>query len=128
MALRGRWQEHRDGIYALVLLLVGTHMAYLFEIGGDHFEYRPMDHYWPLLAVPAAEGLSRVLGAEPVQLAAAVVSGVCSGPDPRLLALLLFLPLLFYANAIQAALLLFDEQGIIPSPKRASPATIGSDR
>ena len=27
-------------------------MAYLLPIGGDHFEYRPLDFYWPLLAVP----------------------------------------------------------------------------
>ena len=53
VALRGRWRERRDGIYALVLLLVVTHLAYLFEIGGDHFEYRPAGL---LLAVAGGAG------------------------------------------------------------------------
>ena len=33
----------------LALLCVAVHMAYLLPIGGDHFEYRPLDFYWPLL-------------------------------------------------------------------------------
>ena len=102
VALRFRWREHRDGIYALVLLLVVTHMAYLLEIGGDHFEYRPLDYYWPLLAVPAAEGVAR-LG---VGLSAVLKTGSrrlrCVGG--RALAIVFFVPLLFYASAIQAAL------------------------
>ena len=32
-------------------------MAYLFRIGGDHFEYRPLDFYWPTLAVPVSAGI-----------------------------------------------------------------------
>ncbi|MCY3784824.1 MAG: hypothetical protein OXG79_13735 [Chloroflexi bacterium] len=103
VALRGRWREHRDGIYALVLLLVGTHMAYLFEIGGDYFEYRPMDHYWPLLAVPAAEGVVRV-GAW-LSNSLRQLSRRLRWAGPRTLAVALFVPLLFYANALQAALL-----------------------
>ena len=58
LALQIRWRERRDGIYALVLLCVGAHMAYLLRIGGDHFEFRLLDFYWPLLAVPAAEGIA----------------------------------------------------------------------
>ena len=57
IALRQRWREWRDGTFALVLLLVGVHMAYVMRIGGDHFEYRPLDFYWPLLALPAADGV-----------------------------------------------------------------------
>ena len=34
---------------APVAVLVGVHMAYVMRIGGDHFEYRPLDFYWPLL-------------------------------------------------------------------------------
>ena len=34
---------------APVVVLVGVHMAYVMRIGGDHFEYRPLDFYWPLL-------------------------------------------------------------------------------
>ena len=103
VALRGRWRERRDGIYALVLLLVVTHMAYLFEIGGDHFEYRPLDFYWPLLAVPAADGLARLGGG----LSAAVRRGSrrLRWLGERTLAIVLFLPLIFYASAIQASLL-----------------------
>ena len=58
MAARAQWRQHRDGTFALVLLLLGTHMAYVMHIGGDHFEYRPLDFYWPLLAFPAATGLA----------------------------------------------------------------------
>ena len=62
VALRERWRERRDGTYALVLLLVSVHMVYVMRIGGDHFEYRPLDFYWPLLALPAAEGMVHLGG------------------------------------------------------------------
>ncbi len=103
VALRGRWRERRDGIYALVLLLVVTHMVYLFEIGGDHFEYRPLDFYWPLLAVPAAEGLSRLGGGLSGWLTRR--SHYLRWVGPRTLAVTLFAPVLFYASAIQGVLL-----------------------
>ena len=103
VALRGRWREHRDGIYALGLLLVGTHMAYLFEIGGDHFEYRPLDFCWPLLAVPAAEGLARLGGGLSRWLTR--WSHYLRPLGPRTLAVAIFVPVLFYANAIQGVLL-----------------------
>ena len=60
LALRTRWRMYQDGTYALALLCVAVHMAYLLPIGGDHFEYRPLDFYWPLLAVPAAEGIAHL--------------------------------------------------------------------
>ena len=103
VGLRGRWREHRDGIYALVLLLVVAHMAYLFEIGGDHFEYRPMDYYWPLLAVPAAEGIARLGGGLAAVLKRA--SRRLRWIGGRTLAVVFFVPLLFYASAIQGVLL-----------------------
>ena len=102
VALRFRWREHRDGIYALVLLLVVTHMAYLFEIGGDHFEYRPMDFYWPLLAVPAAEAVARL--GEGLTAALKRGSRHLRWVGGRTLAVVLFVPLLFYASAIQCVL------------------------
>ena len=62
IALRERWREYRDGTYGLVLLLVIVHMAYVMRIGGDHFEWRPLDFYWPLLALPAAVGIVQLGG------------------------------------------------------------------
>ena len=104
LALRRRWRICRDGSYALALLCVASHMAYLLPIGGDHFEYRPLDFYWPLLALPAAEGIaflgSRVaagLRALPQVRGSAVRWETCT--------IALFVPALFYANAMQGALL-----------------------
>ena len=105
VALRQRWRTCRDGAFALVLLLVGAHMAWVMRIGGDHFEYRPLDFYWPLLAVPACAGIvhlgSRIAGSRwlrgfPLPGSAAV---------PRTCVIALFVPVLFYASAIQGALL-----------------------
>ncbi len=104
LALRSRWRMNRDGTYALALLCVVTHMAYLLPIGGDHFEYRPLDYYWPLLAVPAAEGIA-LLGAR----VAAGLQRFPRRPDwvarGEIYTIALFLPVLFYANAIQGILL-----------------------
>ena len=107
LARRSRWQTHRDGSFALPLLCVAAHMAYLLPIGGDHFEFRPLDFYWPLLTVPAAEGIA-LLG-----------SGISTGlrklprvprwtTGGRPYTIALFLPVLFYANAIQGFLLFED--------------------
>ena len=103
VALRARWRRDRDGAYALVLLLVGTHMAYVMQIGGDHFEYRPLDFYWPLLALPAAAGIAH--------LGARLAAGSRREPwppwrlGPRTWAVVLFMPVLCYASAIQGVLL-----------------------
>ncbi len=103
-ALRSRWQRHCDGTYALSLLCVFAHMAYLLPIGGDHFEYRPLDFYWPLLALPAAEAIA-LLGAK----AADSLRQLPRRPAWRIgggvFTIAFFLPILFYANAIQAVLL-----------------------
>ena len=104
VAMRNRWRASRDGIWALVLLLVGVHMAYVMRIGGDHFEYRPLDFYWPLLAVPASMGI--------VYLGSRIAAGRWLRRfSPRLTvgartcAIVLFVPVLFYTSAIQGALL-----------------------
>ncbi len=104
VAMRNRWRASRDGIWALALLLVGVHMAYVMRIGGDHFEYRPLDFYWPLLAVPAAAGIVH-LGARIAERR--WVRRLPSRPalSARACAILLFVPVLFYASAIQGALL-----------------------
>ncbi len=103
-ALRSRWQSHRDGIYALSLLCVFAHMAYLLPIGGDHFEYRPLDFYWPLLALPAANAIA-LLGAKAATGLRSLprVPGWAAGRQTY--TIVLFLPILFYANAVQGALL-----------------------
>ncbi len=100
VATRRRWRDFRDGSFALVLLLVVVHMAYVMQIGGDHFEYRPLDFYWPLLAPAAAVGI--------VYLAdwlTKLPQPRLWRPGTRLCALLLFAPAIFYASAIQGALL-----------------------
>ena len=104
VAMRNRWRASRDGIWALVLLLVGVHMAYVMRIGGDHFEYRPLDFYWPLLAVPASMGI--------VHLGSRIATGRWLRRFPsifavgaRTCAIAIFVPVLFYASAIQGTLL-----------------------
>ncbi len=108
LALRERWRQYRDGTYALALILIGAHLAYVMRIGGDHFEYRPLDFYWPLLALSAAEGIawagSRVaLVIERFNLAPPRGRILVDGT--RTFALILFVPIFFYSGAMQAALL-----------------------
>ena len=103
VAMRNRWRASRDGIWALVLLLVGVHMAYVMRIGGDHFEYRPLDFYWPLLAVPASMSI--------VHLGRRIANRRWVRRLPprcqwaRICAIALFVPVLFYTGAIQGTLL-----------------------
>ena len=104
VAMRNRWRASRDGIWALALLLVGVHMAYMMRIGGDHFEYRPLDFYWPLLAVPAAAGIAH-LGARIAERRWARRLPSRPALSAQACAIVLFVPALFYASAIQGALL-----------------------
>ena len=104
LALHSRWRLHRDGAFALVLLCVAAHMAYLLPIGGDYFEFRPLDFYWPLLALPAAEGIG-LLGskvADRLKRVPGVPSWATRGGP---YAVALYLLVLFYAMAIQGILL-----------------------
>ena len=84
--------------YALPLLCIVSHAAYIARIGGDHFEYRPLDFYWPLLAVPAAVGIVH-LGSRASIIFRRLAVGALT------CALILFLPVLFYSSAMQGALL-----------------------
>ena len=104
LARRSRWQMHRDGSFALPLLCVAAHMAYLLPIGGDHFEFRPLDFYWPLLAVPAAVGIA-LLGFSVAGGLRSFLPGPNKVVSGRTFAIALFLPILFYSNAIQSILL-----------------------
>ena len=97
-----RWRERRDLAYALPLLIIALHAAYLARIGGDLYDWRPLDFYWPLLALPAADGLARI-GRAAGRLLGRWEFGARAA-DGRLWAVVLFLPVLFYAGAIQGAL------------------------
>ena len=98
-----RWRERHDLAYGLPLLIIAPHAAYLARVGGDIFQWRPMDFYWPLLALPAADGVARagMRVARPLRrwrVGARFAHG-------RLLAVAFFLPVLFCAGAMQGALL-----------------------
>jgi hypothetical protein len=47
-----------DRVHLLGLAWILLHAAYVLWIGGDHFEYRVLDFYWPFLAVAAVEGIA----------------------------------------------------------------------
>ena len=102
-----RWRTSRDGIYGLVLLCVVLHSVYVMRVGGDFFEWRPLDFYWPLLAVPAADAI--------VWLGVKLASGVKKIVPalsrflrlaPVTFTLCIFALVLFYSSAMQFALLL----------------------
>lgn len=60
LALAGslyRWKRRSDSLGLLSILLIVPHAAAFAAVGGDHFEFRLLDHYWPLLAVGVADGL-----------------------------------------------------------------------
>ena len=101
------WCRRRCLTYALPLLCIVVHMGYIARIGGDHFEYRPLDFYWPLLAVPAADGIVG-LGAMISERLRRSTSLNFVGADWKsgVCALLLFIPIVFYSNAIQGFLLI----------------------
>ena len=97
VALRARWKVRRDPGYALPLLCIVVHMAYVMRIGGDHFEYRPLDFYWPLLAVPAAVGMVH-LGERIRDCLRPAARGRGGAP---VAALAVFFPVLLYATVVQ---------------------------
>ena len=102
VSLVKEWRRRRCLTYALPLLCVVSHMEYVARIGGDHFEYRPLDFYWPLLAVPAADGI--------VGLGAMISGGFKRGASDhwksRVCAFFLFVPIVFYSGMIQGFLLI----------------------
>ena len=104
IALRTRWQNHRDSVYVLALFCIAAHMAYLLPIGGDLFEFRPLDFYWPLLAVPAAEGIA-LLGSSAANGLKRFLRRPSWATAGETYAITFFLPVLFYANTIQGVLL-----------------------
>ena len=103
MALRERWKVYGDSSYGLVLLCLFSHMAYLSNIGGDLFEFRPFDFYWPLLAPPAAQGIA--LLSSKVSASLRRIRSLPWRFDPQSFAIVIFVPVLFYSGAIQGILL-----------------------
>jgi arabinofuranosyltransferase len=53
-----RWLRRRDALLSLCAFVILPHALYITLIGGDHFEFRVLDHYWPLLAVCAGDALA----------------------------------------------------------------------
>src|SRR5262249_46844957 len=51
-----RWRKG-DATHLLALACLAPHAAYVFWIGGDHFQDRVLGSYWPFLSVAALEGL-----------------------------------------------------------------------
>ncbi len=106
LAMRRAWRERGDLRLLLPLVCIVPHMAYVFRIGGDYFEYRPLDFYWPLLAVPAAAGIVH-LGSAASALQGRLLSAQSrlKVPGPVACAVVLFVPTLFYCGALQGQLL-----------------------
>ena len=119
-AMRQRWRARREVAYALPLLCIFVHMAGVMRVGGDHFEWRPLDFYWPALSVPAVAAIlalgARLSGTR--WLRGFVQSRGGSGRSGLfasvLPSLLVFVPVFFYASAIQGVLLWEGREGAKP--------------
>lgn len=106
LAVRRAWREHGDPRLVLPIACVIPHMAYVFRIGGDYFEYRPLDFYWPLLAVPAATGIvDLAVSASALLRRLRSARSRLLAVGPGVWAVVLFVPILFYAGALQGQLL-----------------------
>lgn len=88
-----------DSVHLLALACIVAHAAYLVDVGGDHFEYRPLDFYWPLLAVAALEGLAHIVAG------AAALRAAAGGAGPEARRVFLFCSglavVLVYATTLQ---------------------------
>ena len=104
-AMREGWRARREVAYALPLLCIAVHMAGVMRIGGDLFEYRPLDFYWPALSVPVVAAIlalgSRLSRARWLRGIARLRGSL----GCRACSLLIFVPVFFYASAIQGVLL-----------------------
>ena len=109
LALVRDWRAQRSLVFVLPLFCIGLHMGYVARIGGDHFGYRPLDVYWPLLAVPAAAGIVH-LGAWPATRFGASKWEAWLW-KPKGCALIIFLPVVFYCGVIQVLVPLLNQKG-----------------
>ena len=105
-AMRQGWKARREITYALPLLCIFVHVAGVMRIGGDYFEYRPLDFYWPALSVPA---VAAILGLGSRLADTRWLRGLSrsrGGLRARACSLAVFVPVFVYASAVQGALLL----------------------
>ena len=75
------WQRHRERdtleiplIFAAAVL---PHAFYMARIGGDHFEYRPLDLYLPLLFLLLGDGLRKWASLPRARFAGMALAGLC---------------------------------------------------
>ena len=64
-------RAHRAHVPALFAAVIVPHALFVTSIGGDHFEYRPLDLYLPLLFLLAGRGAVVLASPEDPELAAA---------------------------------------------------------
>ena len=118
-AMREGWRARREIAYALPLLCIFVHVAGVMRMGGDYFEYRALDFYWPALCVPAVAAIlalgSRLAGSR--WLRGLVRSR--GGLGRRVCSLAIFVPVFFYASAIQGVLLWEDRKADAQRPQGA---------
>ena len=53
-----RMARARDSLHVIGGFCLIPHAIYLAKVGGDHFEFRMLDVYWPLLYVAAVDGIA----------------------------------------------------------------------
>jgi arabinofuranosyltransferase len=91
-----RWRQG-DRIHALGWAMGLTHLGLLARVGGDHFGFRPLDLYWPLLYLAAAEGCCALFDAASARMGAAAGARVAVGLGTSLAAYSLALPWLVHS-------------------------------
>lgn len=60
LTLVGLWLRARRGRFGFLAVssaALALHGLYVAQIGGDHFEFRPCDFWWPILAIGTAEAV-----------------------------------------------------------------------
>ena len=98
-----RWRRG-SAMHVVSFAVLVPHMLYVRRIGGDHFEYRPLDLHWPLLTVAAIDGLLAI--AKAPRFARIIKMPLPGRPAVRLghvLAGVLFLALAEYSTVLQRA-------------------------
>ena len=57
IGVQARMRARAPFLPLLFLATILPHVVYVATIGGDHFEYRPLDFYWPLVFLLLADGV-----------------------------------------------------------------------